>query len=135
MNPGEFISILLITTIFVAMLQPYAFAQVSSCGVVNIRFHHPETSHPGELIQAVSVVTASCFYYSTVIVDLVDSRSNNILSRASWPYDPLGNPVSPPLVNHAITQNQLGYWALLIRTNFAGSSTGIQFTILVEPNA
>lgn len=135
MTPREFISILLITTIIVAILQPYAFAQVSSCGVVNIRFHHPETSHQGKLIQTVSVVTASCFFYSTVIVDLVDSRSNNLLSRASWPYDPLGNPVSPPLVNHAITQNQLGYWALLIRTNFAGSSTGIQFTILVEPNA
>src|SRR5208337_2558734 len=129
----EFIPILLITIILVGLQQPHAFAQVY-CGVVNLRLHHPDTSHPDEPIQITSIVTASCFFYSTVIVDLVDSRSNKLLSTISWPYDPLGNPVSPPLVNGAITRSQLGYWALSIQAYFAGSSTGIQFTILVEPN-
>ena len=129
----DFIPILLITLTFLVLQQPHAFAQVY-CGVVNLRLHHPDTSHPGEPIQVTSIITASCFFYSTVIVDLVDSRSNKLLSTITWPYNPLGNPVSPPLVNGAITRNQLGYWALSIQVYFAGSSTGIQFTILVEPN-
>jgi hypothetical protein len=133
MNRGAFISILLVITVIVGLQLPHALGD--SCGVVNIRYHPPETSHPGEPIQMVSVVTASCYYYSTVIVNLVDSRSSRVLSTVSWPYDPLGNPVSPPLVNHAMTPNQLGYWALSLQTNFAGSSTNIQFTILVEPGA
>jgi len=134
MTRRESLNILLFTIMILAMLQPQVFAQVS-CGVVNIRLHHPDTSHPGEPIQVISVVTASCFFSSHVILDLVDSQSNKLLSRTSWFYEPLGNPVSPPLVNGAITRNQSGYWPLSIQTNFAGSSTGIQFTILVEPNA
>lgn len=123
--------VILFTIVLLAM-QPRAFAQVY-CGVVNLRFHHPDSSHPDEPIQITSIVTASCFFYSTVMIDLVDSRSHRTLSTATWLYNPLGDPVSPPLVNHAITENQLGYWALSLQVHFAGSTTGIQFTILVEP--
>jgi len=104
-----------------------------ACKVVNLKFHHPETVRPGETIQTTSLITASCFHYDTIIVDLVDSRNNAILSRVSWFFDPLGNPVTPPLVNYAVAPTQLGYWALAILVYFAGSSTGLQFTVLVHP--
>jgi len=133
MNPRRFIIALLVAIIMLTM-QPSGFAQMA-CRVVNLRFHHPDVTHPGEMIETTSIVTASCFHYDTVILDLVDSKSNAILSRASWFFDPLGNPVSPPLVNFAGAPTQLGYWALAILVYFAGSSTGIQFTILIQPDA
>ena len=131
MDRSEFIVILLLTVTLLAM-QPHAFGQMA-CRVVNLKFHHPETTRPGEIIQTTSIIIASCYHYDTIIVDLVDSRSNVILSRVSWFFDPLGNPVTPPLVNYAAAPAQLGYWALAILVYFAGSSTGLQFTILVQP--
>ena len=128
---GKLILLLMITAVTAAMQLPVAIAQ-TSCGVVNLRFHRPDTAHAGEMIKTVSIVTANCFFYSTVILDLVDSRSNMILSRVYWPFDPLSHQVSPPLDNYAIAPNQVGYWALSILVHFAGSTTGIQFTILVD---
>jgi len=122
---------LIILALIVIVQQPPVFSQVS-CGVVNLRFQHTDAAHPNELIHTVSIVTASCFFYSTVIVDLVDSRTSKILSRVIWPYAPLANPVSPPLINQAFAPNQLGYWALTLLVNFAGSTSGVQFTILIE---
>ena len=126
-----FIPLFLAAMITLVVQQPYAYSQVS-CKIVNMRFDHPRTVHPDELIHTVSIVTASCFFYSSVILDLVDSRTGAILSRVIWPYDPLANPVSSPLINYAIAPNTIGYWSLSILANFAGSSPGIQFTILVE---
>jgi hypothetical protein len=131
MNYRAVIPPLLIVTIIMIVQEPYVYSQVA-CGVVNFRFQHPSTAHPGEMIRTVSIVTASCYFYSSVIVDLVDSRSNMILSRVVWPYAPHANPVSPPLINHAIARDQLGYWPLSIVAYFAGGSSGIQFSILVK---
>ena len=133
MNRTNFIPLLIILTTIVSMQPPFASAQ-TMCRVVNVRFHPPETAHPGEVIQIGAIVTASCFYYSSVIVDLVDSRSGMILTRTFWPYAPLSNPVSPLLVNNLLVRDQLGYWPLTLLVYFAGSSTGIQFTIFVEPH-
>jgi len=133
MKRKNLIHLFLIVAIIAAMQPPFTLAQ-TSCKVVNLRFQHPVTTHVGEIVKTSSMVTASCYHYDTVILDLVDSRSNMILSRVYWSFNPLSNPVSPLLVNSAIAQNRLGYWALSIQVYFAGSSTGIQFTILVEPH-
>jgi hypothetical protein len=121
------------TTMMIAT-QPHVVAQLS-CNIVNLRFQHPMTADVGEMIQTTSIVTASCFHYATVILDLVDSGSNKILSRVEWWYNPLISPVSPVLVNYAHAPNLLGYWALSIHAYFAGSSTGLQFTIFIEPSS
>lgn len=126
--------VLLLVAITMLTMQPSGFAQ-TACRVVNLKFHHPDVTHPGEMIETTSIVTASCFHFDTIILDLVDSKSNAIISRASWFFDPRGNTVSPPLINFAGAPTQLGYWALAIFVYFAGSSTGIQFTILIQPNA
>jgi len=133
MNHRGFIIVLLVTITMLAM-QPSGFAQMA-CRVVNLKFHHPDVTHPGEMLETTSIVTASCFHYDTVILDLVDSKTNAILSRASWFFDPRSNPVSPPLINFAGAPTQLGYWSLAILVYFAGSSTGMQFTVLIQPNA
>jgi hypothetical protein len=130
----RFFTLLLVTTTMIIATQPHVVAQLS-CHVVNLRFQHPATARAGEMIQTSSIVTASCFHYATVILDLVDSGSNKILSRVQWWYDPLMSPVSPVLVNYARAPNLLGYWALSIHAYFAGSSTGLQFTIFIEPSS
>ena len=131
MDHREFIVILVLTVTLLA-IEPHAFAQMA-CRVVNLKFHHPETTRLANIIETTSIITASCYHYDTIIVDLVDSRTNAILSRVTWFFDPLGNPVTLPLVNYAVAPTQLGYWALAILVYFAGSSTGLQFTVLVQP--
>jgi len=123
--------LLIILVLFVIVQQPSVFSQVS-CGVANLRFQHPDTTHPNELIRTVSIVTASCFFSSMVIVDLIDSRTSRILSRAIWLYVPLGNAESPSLINQAFAPDQLGFWPLTLLVSFAGSTSGVQFTILIK---
>ena len=113
--------------------QSYVVAQ-TSCGVVNLRFRHPDIARVGEVIRTTSIVTASCFFNSLVIVDLIDSRSNTMLSRVIWPFNAEATPVSPVLANYARAPSILGYWALSLYVHFAGSSTGLQFSILIESN-
>ena len=133
MNHRGFL-ILLFTILAIITTQSYVVAQ-SACGVVNLRFQHPDTAHAGEIIRTTSRVTASCFFDSLIILDLVDSRSNTILSRVIWPFNAEATPLSPVLVNYAIAPSVLGYWPLSLFVHFAGSSTGIQFTIRIEPSS
>jgi hypothetical protein len=117
----------------VLTIQPNVVAQMS-CGVVNLRVQRPETALAGGMIQINSIVTVGCIYSTILRVDLVDSGTNTILSSAYWPYNPEMGNVSPPLVNNATVPNELGYWALSIHANLGGTTSGIQFTILIKPN-
>ncbi len=115
------------------VIQPNVVAQVG-CGVVNLRVQRPETAPAGGLVQVSSIVTVGCIYRTTLRVDLVDSGTNTILSSAYWPYNPETGNVSPPLVNNATAPNELGYWALSIHANLGGTTSSLQFTILITPN-
>jgi hypothetical protein len=117
----------------VLTIQPNVVAQMS-CGVVNLRVQRPETALAGGMIQISSIVTVGCIYSTILRVDLVDSGTNTILSSVYWSYNPEMGNVSPPLVNNATAPNELGYWALSIRANLGGTTSGLQFTILIKPN-
>jgi hypothetical protein len=114
-------------------MQSHVVAQ--GCNILSLRVQHPETALADEMIQTTSIVTVNCFSSTDLRVDLVDSRTNTILSSASWPYNPhTSNGVIPGLVNNATAPHELGYWAVSIHAYFAGRTLGFQFTILIKPN-
>jgi len=117
---------------------PRVEAQV--CNFINVRTQYPTLVHTRESFQILVEFTAECDYSGqiTLRVNLVDERTSQVLSTASWTlfqnYGSEGTSVSPWLQLEVSAPNTTGYWPLMLYTynvDGEGSSSQIPFRIQV----
>ncbi len=132
-----FILLLMILPGILAVI-PHVEAQV--CNFTNIRTQYPNVLHATETFQVLVRFTVGCDYYGRIVlkVNLLDERTNQILSTASWTlfrnYDSTVVPVSPWIQLEASAPNTPGYWPLMLyayNLDGEGSSSIIPFQIQV----
>ena len=110
------------------------------CNFTNIRTQYPTILHATETFQVLVQFTAGCDYSGQIVlrVNLIDERTNQILSTASWPwfrsYNSTIAAVSPWLQLDATAPNTPGYWPLMLyayNLDGEGSTSSIPFQIQV----
>jgi len=135
---GLTITILVLVTFSTFPLIRHVEAQV--CNFTNIRTQYPTVLHATESFQVLVQFTAGCDYSDRIVlrVNLIDERTNQILSTASWTwfrsYDSTVAAVSPWLQLEATAPNMAGYWPLMLyafNLDGEGSTSSIPFQIQV----
>ena len=116
---------------------PHVEAQV--CNFTNVRTQYPTVIRATEAFQVLVQLTAGCDYYGGIVlrVDLVDEKTNQILSTTRWTWFRNYNStftVSPWLQLEATTPNTAGYWSLTLHAynlDGEGSTSVLPFQIQV----
>jgi len=121
-----------------AFVMPRVEAQV--CNLTNVRTQYPTMVHATQTFQLLVEFTVRCDYSGRIVlrVNLVDERTSQVLSTASWTlfqnYGSEGTSVSPWLQLEVSAPNTTGYWPLMLYTynvDGEGSSSQIPFRIQV----
>ena len=137
------ILVLLLFGIFAALSNPPAYSQYLPCNIVSLAITGPPTVPAGQTLQISTTVTGACdpsMFYA-VRVDLVDGRSQTVLSSKSLAYIPVSSSfVTFPIVNTVTAPTSLGFWPLQIQAYLLSglngavvTSTSQLFTVNVVP--
>ena len=117
---------------------PRVEAQV--CNLTNVRTQYPAAVHVTQTFQVLVDFTVRCDYSGRIVlrVNLVDERTGQLLSKASWTwyqnYGTPGTTETPWLQLGATAPDTAGYWPLVLyafNVDGEGTASTIPFQIQV----
>jgi len=124
--------ILLLVGIFAALtFPPAAYSQYLPCNIVSLNITGPPTVPAGQTLQISTSITGACdpsMFYA-IRVDLMDGRSQTVLSSKSLVYIPVTSSfVTFPIVNTVTAPTSLGFWPLQIQAYLLSGLNGAVVT-------